>query len=256
MKHVKIDVQNNIQWVRLNRPEKRNAFHPEMIAELTQIFKKAAKSDLRAIVLTGEGESFCSGGDLEWMKAMADYTLKENQRDSENLYDMYETARICPIPVIGQIHGHAFGGGLGLVAVCDIVAAESKTQFCFSEVKWGLVPAVISAFVMEKMAPAKTREWMMTAKIFSAAEAFAGGLIHFQGDMIQVKQYVDGTIAHLRKGGPEALRETKKLLRFLEENPREKYRKETTRVIAKKRVGPEGQTGLKSFLEKKPTSWD
>ena len=255
MKHVKVDVQNNIQYVKLNRQEKRNAFHPEMIAELTQIFKKAKKREARAIVLSGEGESFCSGGDLDWMKSMANYTLKQNQKDSENLFDMYETARTCPLPVIGQIHGHAFGGGLGLVAICDVVVAESKTQFCFSEVKWGLVPAVISSFVMEKMAPSKAREWMLTAKVFTAPEALDAGLIHFQGDSSQVELYVKVTLDLLRKAGPEALKETKRLLQFLNENPRSKYRKETTKVIAKARVGKEGQAGLKSFLEKKPTPW-
>lgn len=255
MKNVKVEIKDQIQWVTLNRPEKRNAFEPQMMAEITEVFKKASSSGARAIVLTGAGESFCSGGDLDWMKSMASYSLEENRRDSENLFDMYEAARTCPLPVIGKIHGHAFGGGLGLVAVCDIVAAASKTQFCFSEVKWGLVPAVISSFVLEKMSPSKAREWMLTAKIFTSPEALDAGLIHFQGDDSQVEQYVIDTLKLLRKAAPEAVSETKKLLRFLTENGRSSYRKESTRVIAEKRVGAEGQAGLKSFLEKKPTPW-
>jgi len=255
MKNVKVEIKDGVQWLRLNRPEKRNAFEPQMMAEITEVFKKAPSSGARAIVLIGEGESFCSGGDLDWMKSMAGYSLEENRRDSENLFDMYEAARTCPLPVIGQIHGHAFGGGLGLVAVCDIVAAESKTQFCFSEVKWGLVPAVISSFVLEKMSPSKAREWMLTAKVFTSPEALDAGLIHFQSDSIQVEQFVTDTLKLLRKAAPEAVSETKKLLRFLDENPRSSYRKESTRVIAEKRVGAEGQAGLKSFLEKKPTPW-
>jgi methylglutaconyl-CoA hydratase len=255
MKHIKVELQNEVQWVRLNRPEKRNAFEPEMIAELTAIFKKASLKTARAIVLTGEGESFCSGGDLQWMKSMAKYTLKQNAQDSENLFDMYESIRNCPLPVIGKVHGHAFGGGVGLTAVCDIVAAESQTQFCFSEVKWGLVPAVISSFCLEKMSPNKAQEWMLTAKVFSASEAYGAGLIHFAGSQADVNEYVDKTLKLLRKAGPEALNETKKLLHFLRENPRSKYRKQSTSVIAKRRVSKEGQAGLTAFLEKKPTPW-
>jgi methylglutaconyl-CoA hydratase len=248
-------VANEVQTVCLNRPEKRNAFDPEMIGELTAVFKKASLKTARAIILTGAGESFCSGGDLDWMKSMAKYTLKQNAKDSENLFAMYEAIRNCPLPVVGKVHGHAFGGGVGLASVCDIVAAESQTQFCFSEVKWGLVPAVISSFCLEKMSPNKAQEWMLTAKVFSADEAYGAGLIHFQGSQIEVDNYVEKTIKLLRKAGPEAIGETKKLLHFLRANPRAKYRKESTRVIAQRRVSKEGQAGLKSFLEKKPTPW-
>lgn len=255
MKHVKVELKDQVQWVRLNRPEKRNAFEPQMMTEITEVFRKASSSGARMMVLTGEGESFCSGGDLDWMKSMAAYSLEENRRDSENLFDMYDAARTCPLPIVGKIRGHAFGGGLGLVAVCDIVAAERETLFCFSEVKWGLVPAVISSFVLEKMSPSKAREWMLTAKIFTASEALNAGLIHFEGESDQVEKFVADTLKLLRKAAPEAVSETKKLLRFLNENPSSGYRKESTRVIAEKRVGAEGQAGLKSFLEKKPTPW-
>lgn len=255
MQFIKVEVKDQVQWISLNRPEKRNAFHPGMMAELTKAFRDVSLQSARAVVLTGEGESFCAGGDLDWMKSMAGYSLQENAKDSENLFDMYEAVRVCPLPVVGRVKGHAFGGGLGLLAVCDIVAAESKTQFCFSEVKWGLVPAVISSFVLEKMKPSKTREWMLTAKIFSASEGLDAGLLHFEGSESQVDQYVADTLKFLLKAGPEALRETKKLLRFLNENGPEVYRRESTRVIAERRVSAEGQAGLQSFLEKKPTPW-
>ncbi|NJL25383.1 MAG: hypothetical protein HC902_09545 [Calothrix sp. SM1_5_4] len=163
--------------ISLNRPDKRNAFHPEMINELTAAFTEAAKEKtVRAVLLTGEGKSFCSGGDLEWMRSMAAYSLKENLRDAGELYDMYWAIRDCPVPVVGKVFGHCFGGGAGLTAVCDIVAADASTQFCFSEVKWGLVPAVISPFVTERAGAARVREWFVTAKVFTAADAWPADL--------------------------------------------------------------------------------
>lgn len=252
MKHLKVESKDHISYVTLNRPEKRNAFHPEMISELTQVFKLLDSSKDRAVVLSGAGESFCSGGDLEWMKSMASYTFDENKKDSEALFDMYETGRACRLPIIGRIHGHAFGGGLGLVAICDIVASESNTKFCFSEVKWGLVPAVISSFVLRKMTPHLVREYMLTAKVFDANSASMAGLVHFSGSQTQVDSYITETLKLLKSAGPEAVVLTKKLLNELE---LQSARESTTRLIAERRVSPEGQAGLKSFLEKKPAPW-
>ena len=161
MEHLKLSQNMGVLTVSLNRPEKRNAFYPEMIQAIRKAFTVAAKEkDLRAVLLTGEGESFCAGGDLEWMKSMASYTMKQNLRDAEELYAMFWAIRTCPVPVVGKVFGHCFGGGAGLTAVCDIVAAESKTLFSFSEVKGGLVPAVISPFVVDRVAPASVREWL------------------------------------------------------------------------------------------------
>ncbi len=255
MKYVKVEIRDQVQWVKLARPEKRNAFHPEMIAGLTQVFTNASSSNVRAVVLAGEGESFCAGGDLEWMRSMAKFSFEENKGDSEKLFDLYQTARDCPIPIVGHVHGHAFGGGIGLVAVCDIVAAEVKTQFCFSEVKWGLVPAVISSFVSEKMQPHKAREWMLTARVFSAPEALMSGLVHFVGDAAQIDQYVLETISYLKKAGPRSVAATKDILTYLNDYPRSAYRDHCTKVISETRVGEEGQAGLKAFLEKKPAPW-
>jgi methylglutaconyl-CoA hydratase len=242
--------------VSLNRPERRNAFFPEMIREITKAFKAAAKDEeLRAVLLTGEGPSFCSGGDLEWMKSMAGYSLKQNLKDAEELFEMYWSIRSCPVPVIGKVFGHCFGGGAGLTSVCDITAAESATQFCFSEVKWGLVPAVISPFVIEIGAPAKIGEWFTTAKLFRAPEALTGGLIAFSGSMAEVDFFLEETFKNILNAAPEAVRETKKLLRSFSRIDWKKARPRVIKMIAQRRVSAEGQRGLKAFLEKENPRW-
>ena len=195
MKHLKVTQNQNVVTVALNRPEKRNAFHPEMIVEITKVFEAFGKDkNVRAVLLTGEGESFCAGGDLEWMRSMAKFTFRKNLTDANQLYDMFWRIRSCPVPVIGRVFGHCFGGGAGLVAVCDIVAAEQKTQFCFSEVKVGLVPAVISPFVTERAQPAWIREWFLTARVFLANEAVTGGLVNFEGNQLDVDDFVDASV--------------------------------------------------------------
>lgn len=256
MKHLKITLNQGVVTVALNRPEKRNAFHPEMIQELKSAFKGFAKDKkLRAVVLTGEGESFCSGGDLEWMKSMADYSFKKNLMDASQLFDMYLSIRNCPVPVVGRIFGHAFGGGAGLVAVCDVVAAESSTQFCFSEVKWGLVPAVISPFVVDRAAPAAVREWFLTAKVFTAEEASAGQLINAHGPMKDMDEYIEQTLNRICAAAPEAVRATKALHQSYSTVNWKKVAPQVTKLIAERRVSDEGQKGLKAFLEKKTPKW-
>lgn len=256
MSLLKITHNLGVRTISLNRPEKRNAFFPEMIQAITTAFKDAAKDKaVRAILLTGEGQSFCSGGDLEWMKSMAAYTLKQNVKDAEELFEMYWTIRNTPVPVIGKVFGHAFGGGAGLTAVCDLVAAEEKTQICFSEVKWGLVPAVISPFVTERAQSAKVREWFMTAKVFNAREAVEGGLINFAGPMDQVDAYIEKSLKQLLAAAPEAVRDTKALHQFYSPIDWKKTKPKVTKLIAARRVSAEGQTGLKAFLEKREPKW-
>ncbi|MGE0526775.1 MAG: enoyl-CoA hydratase-related protein, partial [Bdellovibrionales bacterium] len=212
MQFIRRTQSQGVLTISLNRPERRNAFHAGMIREITRAFDDAAKEkSVRAVLLTGEGKSFCSGGDLEWMKSMADFTLEENLADADELFGMYWAARTCPVPVVGRVFGHAFGGGAGLVAVCDIVAAEVSTQFSFSEVKWGLVPAVISPFVVERANPPQVREWFLTARVFTAMEALSGGLIHFTGTLSEVDSYLERTFQALTGAAPEAARATKKL---------------------------------------------
>lgn len=227
-----------------------------MIKEITKAFKEIAKDQkVRAVLLTGEGPSFCSGGDLEWMKSMASYTLAQNVKDAKELFAMYWAIRSCPVPVIGKVFGHCFGGGAGLNAVCDIVAAEEQTQFSFSEVKWGLVPAVISPFVVERATQTFVRETFITAKVFGVLEAMQGGLINFTGTEADVDQYLQDTFKSILAAAPEAVRETKKLHQSYSTIQWKKVEPQVTKLIAKRRVSAEGQKGLKAFLEKQSPKW-
>lgn len=256
MEFLKVTDNQGIRTVSLNRPEKRNAFHPGMIGDLSKVFKAAAKDkSLRAVLLTGEGQSFCAGGDLEWMKEMASYSKAENLKDAKKLYEMYWLIKSCPVPVVGKIFGHAFGGGAGLTAVCDIVFAETKTQFCFSEVKWGLVPAVISPFVNDRAARASIAEWFMTAKVFSAAEAERGGLINRTGSIAEVDLFLEETFKLILASAPEAVRETKKLQQSYSSIPWKKMEPVVTKLIAARRASAEGQKGLGAFLSKTTPQW-
>lgn len=256
MKQLKITQNQNVVTVALNRPEKRNAFQPEMIGEITKFFKSLQKDKkVRAVLLTGEGESFCSGGDLEWMKSMAKYSKKENLKDANDLFEMFWLIRNCPVPVIGKVCGHAFGGGAGLTAVCDIVAAEQKTQFCFSEVKWGLVPAVISPFVVERVRPTYIREWFLTARVFLANEAVMAGLANFEGNQADVDDYIEQTLGFILAAAPEAVRATKALHQSYSRIDWKKMRPQVTKLIAQRRASEEGQLGLQAFLLKQSPKW-
>lgn len=256
MATIKVIKENFVWKVQLNRPERRNAFAPEMIQELTNVFKLAQQNEeLQAIVLSGEGPSFCSGADLEWMKSMAEYDLSQNKKDSLELFEMFETARKCTIPVVGQAHGHVMGGALGLLAVCDVVAANENTKFGFSEVKLGLVPAVISPFILEKMNPSQARRWMITGQVFNAHQALESGLVHFVDNEVQVNEFVQSLLNQLCQCGPQAVRHLKQLLNDLPSLSGAEIKERTSAVIAERRVSKEGQEGLRSFFAKKAPSW-
>lgn len=272
MKYIKLEEKEGTLSIRFHRPELHNAFNDEMISEITKAVQsvnaKTGKGtgsgalgqstgfkNVRYVVLSGEGGSFCAGADLDWMKSMVDYSLEENRADSLRLFDMFKAIRDCPVPVISKVHGNAFGGGLGIIAASDIVAAEESTKFCFSEVKLGLVPAVISPFVAEKCSLSKMKEWMLTAKVFHPVEAVEANLINFSGTQHEVDNYI-GLIAKLiKKSGPQAVSETKKLVQQLSSWDWSEKRDGTAHVIASRRVSEEGQRGLKAFFDKKSVDW-
>lgn len=254
---LKWEETDRVVAITLNRPEVRNAFHPTMIAELTSAFLElSGRSDVAAVYLKGEGKSFCSGADLGYMQSMASFTLEENEKDSQDLFEMFGSIRSCPHPVVAKLHGHVMGGALGLAAVCDVSAAVEGTQFCFSEVKLGLVPAVISPFVLEKMHSAHARRLMLTAEVFDVALARESGLVDFAGSADEVDQFLEKSLSALKNNGPEAVRATKRLIREVMARADWKERKAmTTKLIAERRVSQEGQEGLKGFLEKRRPSW-
>lgn len=253
---LRIEIKDRAATVSLTKPDVRNAFGNDMIRELTEAFNElSARQDLSSIVLRGEGKSFCAGADLNYMKSMAGYTLEENERDSQLLFAMFWSLRACPHPLIARLHGHVMGGGLGLAAVCDIAAAVEGTQFCFSEVKLGLAPAVISPFVLERMSPSHARRFMLTGEIFGPAEALASDLVQFKGSESEVDQFIASTVQAFSQNGPEAVRATKGLLRAIGESDWHRRRELTTRLISERRVSQEGQEGLRGFLEKRSPSW-
>ena len=245
-----------VAYVKLNRPDVRNAFNPEMIAEITETFHQLEmRRDLRAVVLQGEGKSFCAGADLNWMREMVNFSYHQNREDSLRLFAMFEAIAKCTLPVIGLIHGAAFGGALGLVAVCDEVIAEEGTQFCFSEVKLGIAPAVISAFVQRKAVPGKVRPLMLSGVVFNPQVAQQAGLVTDIAPVGEGHNLLQKVLANYKQGGLEAVRETKKLLNDIANLTWEQQRDRTTHLIAERRASDEGQEGLKSFLEKREPSW-
>lgn len=231
----------------LNRPEVKNAFHPDMIAEITYFFENQKNvSDADLLIVRGAGDIFCSGADLNWMRDMVKYSLQENLADSENLWKMFAAIQDCPTPVVSVVHGGVFGGALGLVACSDYVLSENGTKFCFSEVKLGLAPAVISDFISRKIPDSFYRPLMLSAEIFNSEQALKIGLIH----RIFSNEVDDSDILNIfSKNGSEAMRETKKLLNKLMKTNEDLAKKQNCiRVISERRVSLEGQERLKKFL--------
>lgn len=251
-----LENENDIFYIKLNRPEKRNAFNAELVAELTDAFKSASQSTSRLVCLSGAGESFCAGADLSWMKSMANFSEEENVQDAKLLFKLFATAKNCDLPVVAKVQGHVFGGALGLLSICDIVIAESETKFSFSEVRLGLAPATIAPFVLTKMSVSSAKEKMLTGRVFSAEEARDSGLVNFicKGPN-RVQEKFDKIVYYLKSSGPRAVKKTKALLDKLSVNNWNEYERETTNLIASLRVSKEGQEGLSSFFNKTKPSW-
>ncbi len=237
MEFIKIEDKNSCFLITLNRPEKRNAFHPQMIKEITEAFNSVENSSARYVHLVGSGESFCAGADLEWMKSMKEFNLSENIADSVELFNMFEAVSRCPLPITAKVKGHVMGGANGLLAMCDVVAAEENTKFAFSEVLLGLVPAVISPFILSKMHKSSARNLMITGRRFDAQEALVGGLIEFKGSVEAVDKYLESVHKSICAAGPDAVDETISLLGAIESGlDWEEIKDLTTKVIAERRV--------------------
>ena len=202
--------------------------------------------DARAVVLAGEGQSFCAGADVEWQRSAVDLSLEENAEDALRLYRMCETIDRCPAPVVARVHGYALGGGSGLVACTDVPIAAPDAIFGFSEVRLGIIPAVISPFVLPKIG-AHARRWFLTGERFDAQTALRIGLVEEVAEDLDAA--VDRVLSELLSGGPEAVREAKRLLR---ERP---VGRETAQIAARLRSGEEGQEGLRAFLERREPGW-
>jgi methylglutaconyl-CoA hydratase len=249
-----VEVSGGVMTVTLNRPEVRNALDDKLIAGLTQTFAGVG-DDVIAVILKGEGKAFCAGGDLSWMQRSIDYTEAENLADAQALGGLFLAIDDCPCPVIGQVHGAAFGGGVGLACVCDIVIAAEGTKFCFSEVKLGLSPAVISAFAIRKIGLSQARRYFLTAEVFEAEEARSIGLAHETCAVVDIVARVQHMIDALRANGPRAVRQAKALAKEVAYVDSRAALDASSKVIAALRVSPEGQEGVRAFLEKRPARW-
>jgi methylglutaconyl-CoA hydratase len=241
---LRIEQDGHVLRVTLARPERRNAFDANLISELTKAF--ADVGDARAVVLAGEGESFCAGADVEWQRSAIDLSYEENVEDALRLYRMCETIDLCPAPVIARVQGYALGGGSGLVACTDVAIAAPDATFGFSEVKLGIIPAVISPFVLPKIG-AHARRYFLTGERFDAPAALRIGLVHEVADDLDAA--VERVVGEVLTAAPEAVREAKKLVR---ERPAGDA---AARIAARLRTGAEGQEGLRAFLERRAPGW-
>jgi methylglutaconyl-CoA hydratase len=227
-----------------------------LMRELTEIFHQIKNDNkIRTVILTGEGKSFCAGADLNWMKSMVNYTKQENIRDSNLLLELYEAIYSCPKPIIGRINGHAFGGGIGLIAVCDITIGIPNCKFAFSETKLGIIPSVISTYVVPRMTIASMRRYFITGERFDTTTAHTIGLIDILSEPENLDLTIQKYIKILNTSGPNAIHEVKKLIFNLQIMDKSKYTKHTVDKIAELRIASEGQEGINAFLEKRKPIW-
>jgi methylglutaconyl-CoA hydratase len=254
MQNVLYALEKQVATITINRPDVHNAFDETTIAELTQAFEKAgADKTVRVVVLRGNGKSFCAGGDLNWMRRVADYSFDENVTDAMGLGKLLKTINFLPKPTIALVQGNAFGGGVGLAACCDIVIAEEGAQFCLSEVRIGIIPSIISPYVIAAIGERQARRYSLTAERISASEARRIGLVHEVGALEETAQKI---INALWDGAPSAQTMGKALI---QETSRKKIDDELIRYtatkIAEARASAEGKEGLSAFLNKGEPSW-
>lgn len=245
MANLRIERDGPVLHIALARPDRRNAFDAALIAELAEAFVDVGRA--RAVVLSGDGPSFCAGADVDWMRSSADLSYEENVADANALRGMLEAIERCPAPVVARVQGHALGGGAGLVAAADVAIASTGAVFAFSEVKLGIIPAVISPFALERIGPGQARRWFVTGERFDAETALRIGLVHEVADDLDAA--VERVVGELLSAGPLAARWAKRLVRERPDGP------ETARWIAERRTSDEGQAGLRAFLDRMPPPW-
>ena len=255
--YLRIEITGRVATVTLNRPDIRNAFNDEVIAELTLTFRELGqRDDVRCIVLAAAGTAFCAGADLNWMRRMADYTREENRADAGELATMLRTIYECPKPTIACVQGDAYAGGTGLVAACDIAISADTANYCLSEVRLGLIPATISPYVIRAMGARAAHRYFLTAERFDSHEAHRIGFVHEVVAAAQLNARVAELSQTLVDAGPQAVRLCKKLVQDVAEQPiTTELAQMTVAGIADIRVSAEGREGVQSFLQKRKPSW-
>lgn len=249
-------VEDRVARVTFDRPDVHNAFNDTMIRELSDVFDDInGREDVRVVVVSGKGKSFCAGADLNWMRRVKDFTFKDNLKESLDLAEMLAKVYSSTKPTIARVNGAAIGGGTGLVAVCDIAVAAESAKFSFSEVKLGLIPACISPYVLKKCGSGRCREFFLTGERLTAEKALQAGLVNAVVPLAELDGTVTRLVMQLLTSGPEAIRTCKTLLQNVAEMPFEQAKKYTAEVIARLRVSAEGQEGMTAFLEKRKPKW-
>jgi methylglutaconyl-CoA hydratase len=254
---VEIEYRGAVAWIWMNRPEVHNAFDPIMIAELTDALSYlGAHSDIRVIVLAGRGKSFCAGANAEWMRQQGSASIEENTADARRLAALFHTLFHLPKPTVARVHGAAIGGGLGLVAACDIAIASDATQCATAEVRLGLIPATIAPYVVRAIGERHARALFLTGERIDAAAAYRIGLLHSAVAPDHLEARLQDVIESLLRGAPEAQRSAKQLVGAVTNRPiTAELIEETVQQIATRRASEEAREGLDAFLEKRPPTW-
>ncbi|NIP42113.1 MAG: enoyl-CoA hydratase/isomerase family protein [candidate division Zixibacteria bacterium] len=253
---IKFEKEDKVARITFCRPEIHNAFNSDMIRELTGAFNKMKDDkDVRVIVMTGEGKSYCAGADLNWMRAVKDYSYEQNLKESLELAALFRLIYEFPRPVIGRINGAAIGGGTGFVAVTDIAIAADTAIFSFSEVKIGVVPACISPYVVKRVGEGRAREFFLTGERLTAQRALEAGLVNQAVQAEELDTAVDKMIKQILTSGPDAIGVCKDLLHNIANQNMDEAEKYTAEVIANLRKSPEGQEGMDAFLNKRKPNW-
>jgi methylglutaconyl-CoA hydratase len=257
--HLLVERDGTVERLTLNRPDVRNAFNAHVIAELSAWAETAREradlGEIRVVVIAGAGKMFCAGADVTWMSQALTYSEEENVRDATAMSRMFGAIDTLPLPVIGRVHGAALGGGAGLAAVCDVVVADDGALFGFTEVKLGILPAVISPFALAKIGRSAARELFLTGARFPAARAKEIGLVHAVVPAAELDAAVSRYVQEFLSGGPDAIAAAKQLIPEVWGRSSADAAAITAEAIATRRVSPEGQEGLRAFLGKRPASW-
>jgi methylglutaconyl-CoA hydratase len=251
---IRTSVEGPVTRITISRPERKNAFDAEVIRSLTTAAREVARTT-RVVVLQSEGDTFCAGADLEWMRGMAGFTLEENRADSRALAEMYRALYQLEMPLVARVQGAAIGGGAGLVAVADIAVASSEASFAFTETRLGILPAVVSPYVVRKIGPARATALFVTGSRIDAARAQAIGLVERVVEPADLDAAVGRVVEAILSAGPEAVGEAKRLVREVDGRDPEDVLDLTVERIAKRRVSDEGQEGMRAFLERRKPRW-
>lgn len=253
---IKCEIDGRVARVSFNRPEIHNAFNSTLIEEALGLFNELERvGDLRVVVLTGEGKSFCAGADLNWMKSVVDQSFEQNLSESNRLAELFHALYSFPLPIIGRINGAAIGGGCGFVAVCDVAVAVTSAVFSFSEVKIGIVPACIAPYVIKKCGEGKTRELFLTGERIKAERAAEVGLINRVVDVVDLDEAIDDLCRAIISSGPEAVKMVKELIAEVPAMSPDQFKPYTAEMIARLRQSDEGQEGMRAFLSKRKPNW-